>query len=115
MKRGYENAPYESMGTKRPPRPLVTEPVREDEFMRGKEAGPEPRPAPKRDIMIPTPEEEMKMRRQVEDEKMLREMDKSYQDASRRSMRLAKGGSVSSASKRADGIAQRGKTRGKYL
>ena len=31
------------------------------------------------------------------------------------SMNFAKGGKVSSASKRADGIAQRGKTKGRYL
>jgi hypothetical protein len=31
------------------------------------------------------------------------------------SIKMAKGGTVSSASKRADGIAQRGKTRGRYL
>jgi hypothetical protein len=33
----------------------------------------------------------------------------------REAMSYRKGGSVGSASKRADGIAQRGKTRGKYI
>ena len=114
MKRAYEDAPYESMGTKRPARRMM-EPVREDEFMRGKEAGLAPRPAPKRDMMVPTSEEEMKMRRQVEDEKMMRDMERAYEEAPSRSMGLAKGGSVSMASKRADGCAQRGKNKGRFV
>lgn len=42
---------------------------------------------------------------------------RDVEDAARkvRGMGYAKGGSVGSASKRADGIAQRGKTRGKYI
>jgi hypothetical protein len=90
-------------------------PVAEDEFQRGKEAGSVPRPAPKRDMMVPTPEEEARMRRQVEEEKMMRGMEREYEAAPRRTMGMAKGGSVGSASKRADGIAQRGKTRGKFV
>ena len=114
MKRGYEDAPYHSMGTK-PPKRREMVPVMEDEFQRGKEAGPVPRPAPKRDMMVPTPEEEMRMRRQVEDEKMMRDMERAYEEAPSRSMGLAKGGSVGSASKRADGCAQRGKTKGRFV
>lgn len=123
MKQAYDRAVYESMGTKPPKRPRLLEPVMEDEFQRGKEAGPVPRPAPKRDIMIPTPEEVDRMRRQVEDDRMLRRMEEAYDRAAPESMkakggkikRYAKGGSVGSASKRADGIAQRGKTRGRVL
>ena len=114
MKKGYEEAPYHSMGTK-PPKRREMAAVMEDEFQRGKEAGPSPRPAPPRDMMVPTPEEEIRMRRQVEDEKMLREMEREYEAAPRRSMGLAKGGSVGSASRRADGIAQRGKTKGRMI
>lgn len=123
MKRGYEDAPYYSMGTTPPKRAALLMPVRADEFQRGKEAGPEPRPAPKRDIMIPTAEEEARMRRQVEDERDIRRMGEAYDRAAPESMKAkggkvkayAKGGSVGSASKRADGCAQRGKTRGKFV
>jgi hypothetical protein len=121
MKKGYEDAPYHSMGTK-PPKRREMAPVIEDEFQRGKEAGPAPRPAPPRDIMIPTPEEEARMKAQVDDERMMRQMEEAY-DKSRGSMRRAKGGSigyagggsVGSASKRADGCAQRGKTKGRII
>lgn len=52
-----------------------------------------------------TPEE-------VRDRKMRDRMDRAY-EASRTSMRA--GGKVSSASRRADGIAQRGKTKGRMI
>lgn len=79
-----------------------------------------PRPA------MPTPEEEARMRSQVEDERMMRRMGEAYENAPRESMGTmgrakggkigyAKGGSVGSASKRADGIAQRGKTKGTII
>jgi hypothetical protein len=72
--------------------------------------------------MIPTPEEEARMKAQVDDERMMRQMEEAY-EKSRGSMRRAKGGpigyagggSVGSASKRADGCAQRGKTKGKVI
>lgn len=119
MKKAAEEAPYHSMGTKPPKRARLLEPVREDEFMRGKEAGPVPRPMPKRDEMMPTPEEERRMRQQVEDDRMMRRMGEAYDRAAPESMKAkggkvkgyAQGGSVGNASKRADGIAQRGKTR----
>lgn len=55
-----------------------------------------------------------------DDEKMGRRMFKSVPEAAREGMAYdqagyAKGGSVGSASKRADGIAKRGKTRGKMV
>jgi ribonuclease HI len=91
-------------------------PVMPDEFQRGPEAGPYVRSAPmSREEMNITPEQERRMRQQVEDERMMREMDKAYEAAPRRSMRYAKGGSVSSASARADGCAQRGKTVGRMV
>ena len=104
MRKGYERAPYYSMGTKPP-----------------KEAAPAPAPAPAR--MPPAPmapaapmsDAEARARAQVEDEKMMQRMGKAYDEAAPRSMqRFAKGGSVS-ASRRADGIAKRGKTRGKFV
>lgn len=120
MKKAAEEAPYLSMGTKPPQRPRLLQPVMEDEFQRGKEAGPMPRPMPKRDEMVPTPDEERRMRKQVEDERMMRRMGEAYGRAAPESMKAkggkvkgyAKGGSVSA---RADGCAQRGKTRGKII
>ncbi len=123
MRKAAEEAPYHSMGTKPPQRARLLQPVMEDEFQRGKEAGPVPRPMPKRDEMVPTPEEERRMRRQVEDEKELRRMEEQYNRAAPDSMKAkggkvkgyAEGGSVSSASKRADGCAERGKTKGRFI
>ena len=43
------------------------------------------------------------------------EMDELTREVKRGSKGFAKGGSVSSASRRADGIATKGKTRGRYL
>jgi hypothetical protein len=65
--------------------------------------------------MIPTLEQQERMRRQKEESDMDTATDKAAQDAPRRSMGLAKGGSVSSASSRADGCAQRGKTKGRFV
>jgi hypothetical protein len=123
MRKAAEEAPYHSMGTKPPQRAKLLQAVMEDEFQRGKEAGPSPRAMPKRDEMVPTPEEEARMRRQVEDERMLRKMGEQYDRAAPESMKAkggkikgyAQGGSVSSASKRADGCAERGKTKGRFI
>jgi hypothetical protein len=117
MGKAFDDAPYYSMGTKRPPTPKPKTPVMPDEFQRGKEAGPASRPMPPRDMMVPTPDEETRMREQVKDERMMRRMGEEYDKAAPRSMKrgLAKGGMVESASKRADGCAQRGKTRGKFI
>lgn len=70
-----------------------------------------------RDEAVPTPAEESRMRAQVEDERNQRRMDDAYEQAAPRSMRrgFAAGGSVGSASKRADGCAQRGKTKGRMI
>ena len=82
-----------------------------------------PRARPTPPSMTPTPEEEMRMRRQVEDEKMMEGMGRAYDRAAPESMgtmrrakggkvkAYASGGSVGNVSKRADGIAQRGKTK----
>ena len=67
--------------------------------------------------LTPTPEQTRRMMEQVEEEKRQTRMNKAYDEAAPRSMRLgfAAGGSVSSASKRADGCAQRGKTKGRII
>jgi hypothetical protein len=98
MEQAYEDAPYHSMGTKPPVR---NAPV--PKTKRAQEpVAPEPMPSAMRDL---------------EDEKMRRRMEEAYDQAAPRSMKrgFAKGGSVSSASRRADGIAQRGKTKGKVI
>ena len=79
---------------------------------------PEPKPAlSPLEMRNPTPAEESRMRAQVEDERNQRRMDDAYEKAAPRSMRrgFAAGGSVGSASKRADGCAQRGKTKGRMI
>lgn len=87
----------------------------------GEQAPPPPPPPPSSmrmpDDMTPTPEQEDRMRRQVQDEREMQAMERAYKEAPRRSMQLgfAKGGAVGSASKRADGCAQRGKTRGRII
>jgi|688.fasta_scaffold311781_2 type IV secretory pathway VirB10-like protein len=117
MGKAFDDATYLSMGTKRPPAPKPRTPVMADEFQRGKEAGPEPQPMPPRDMMTPTLEEEARMREQLKDERMMRRMGEEYDKSAPRSMKrgLAKGGAVSSASSRADGCAQRGKTKGRFV
>jgi len=67
--------------------------------------------------LTPTPEQTRRMMEQVEEEKRQTRMNKAYDEAAPRSMRLgfATGGSVSSASSRADGCAQRGKTKGRFV
>ena len=102
------------MATKR--QSVTMLPVLPDEFQRGAEAGPDVRAAPlSREEMTPTAEQAARMRRQVEDERSLRDMERAAEAAKKRSFRYAKGGAVNSASKRADGCAQRGKTRGKFV
>lgn len=66
-----------------------------------------------------TAEQEARARAQIEDAKMQAQMSEAYSAAAPRSMgtykepvKKAKGGTASS---RADGIAQRGKTRGKMV
>jgi len=81
----------------------------------------EVRPAPPPPSMTPTPEAQRKMEEQLRDQRQQEEMDRAA-DISRRSSigtykeeKKAKGGMVGSASKRADGCATRGKTRGKMV
>lgn len=79
---------------------------------------PPPPPPPSN---IPSPEVQQRIRQQLEDQRMDEAMDRAADISRRSSMgtykeeRKAKGGMVGSASKRADGCAQRGKTRGKFI
>jgi hypothetical protein len=53
---------------------------------------------------------------QARQEEMARKMREAYEKAQKRSVSgMKKGGSVSSASKRADGCVTKGKTRGKFV
>jgi hypothetical protein len=82
---------------------------------------PKPSPLPKEELQRRVAERSAKVAaekeaaavREVKDA----EMDKKMQEASKKFSRrnFAKGGSVSSASKRADGCATKGKTRGKFV
>lgn len=67
--------------------------------------------------LTPTPEQTRRMEEIVKESKTQSRMNKAYDEAAPRSMRLgfASGGSVGSASKRADGCAQRGKTKGRII
>lgn len=111
MGKAYDRAPYHSMGTTPPkaapaPKPAAMPP-----------APPPPPPARARTDADMTPEEEAKIRRQLAQEKADKAADEAYANAPYESMgtkEYKKGGAVS-ASRRADGIAQRGKTRGKFL
>lgn len=96
--------------------PLI--PVMHDEFQRGAEAGPEVRNPPLNPAeMVPSAAQAARMKEQVEEERKQRDADKAYEESKRRSMKrgFASGGSVGSASKRADGCAQRGKTKGRMI
>ena len=79
-------------------------------------------PAPSSTVGAMTPEQEARARAIVEEAKQRSAMDKAYDAAAARSMgtykepvKKAKGGMIGSASKRADGCAQRGKTRGRII
>ena len=89
----------------RPPRPSGMD----------EEGGMAPRPP--RMPMTPRPEVEEAAMAEVQREKDREAMGRAYDEAPRRSMALGlkKGGSVGSASKRADGCAQRGKTKGRMV
>lgn len=67
--------------------------------------------------LTPTPEQTRRMEEIVKESKTQSRMNKAYDQAAPNSMRLgfASGGSVGSASKRADGCAQRGKTKGRMI
>lgn len=67
--------------------------------------------------LTPTPEQTRRMEEIVKESKTQSRMNKAYDQAAPNSMRLgfASGGSVGSASKRADGCAQRGKTKGRMV
>lgn len=65
---------------------------------------------------IPTLEQQERMRRQRDEEELDAATNRAATSATSQTMgRFAKGGSVSSASSRADGCAQRGKTRGRFV
>lgn len=108
MKRAYDEAPYHSMGTT-PPKQVKPAPA----------VVPPPVVAPRAPMPGDmTPEQEDKIRRRLAQEREDKAMDEAHRKAPYESMGTSeykKGGKVGSASKRADGIAQRGKTRGKYL
>jgi hypothetical protein len=97
MGKAYDRAVYDSMGTT-PPKPA--------------KAAPPPA----------APSAESRALAAVEDAKRQAQMDEAYNAAAARSMgtykepvKKASGGSVSSASSRADGCAQRGKTKGRMV
>ena len=84
-----------------------------------------PRISPMADRAVQTAEEALttppeptrRMMDQVEDERQQAKMNKAYEQAAPRSMKFgfAGGGSVGSASKRADGCAMKGKTKGRFV
>ena len=102
-------------------RPRVVGPfqaVNPPEMDADERAAREVRPPPPPPSMTPTPEAQRKMEEQLRDQLQQREMDRAANISRRSSMgtlKKAKGGMVGSASKRADGCAQRGKTRGKMV
>ena len=66
--------------------------------------------------LTPSPDVEGRAMDEVKRERMRERMGEAYEEAPMRSMgTYAKGGSVSSASKRADGCAERGKTKGRMI
>lgn len=69
------------------------------------------------DDMTPTPEQTRRMEEIVKEAKTQERTKRAYDQAAPNSMRLgfASGGSVGSASKRADGCAERGKTKGRMV
>lgn len=79
------------------------------------------RPPPPPPSNIPSPAVQRRLEEEMRDRQMMEDMDRAADISRRSSMgtykeeRKAKGGMVSSASKRADGCAQRGKTRGKFI
>lgn len=79
---------------------------------------PRPRPAPD---MTPSPEAQRRMQEQLGQQGEDEAADRASEISRRSSMgtlkpkQYAKGGSVSSASSRADGCAQRGKTKGRFI
>ena len=106
------------MSKKRAQSSMPLLPILPDEFQRGPEAGPEVRNPPLNPAeMTPSPAQAARMKQQVEEDRKQREMDKAYEESKRQSMKrgYASGGSVGSASKRADGCAQRGKTKGRII
>lgn len=72
-----------------------------------------PKPVNVKDEDYVSPKDRMDMEEQMREEKMQRANDAAYERS--RTTSYKKGGSVGSASKRADGCAVRGKTKGKML
>jgi len=109
---------------KTPPPPRVVGPfqgVNPPEMGADERAAREVRPPPPPPSMTPTPEAQRKMEEQLRDQRQQEEMDRAADISRRSSMgtykeeKRAKGGMVGSASKRADGCAQRGKTKGRFV
>lgn len=72
-----------------------------------------PKPVNVKDEDYVSPKDRMRMEEQMRDAKMIKDTEGAYEKS--RTTSFNKGGSVGSASKRADGCAVRGKTRGKVL
>jgi hypothetical protein len=72
-----------------------------------------PKPVNVKDEDYVSPKDRMAMEEQMRDAKMIKDTEGAYEKS--RTTAFKKGGSVGSASKRADGCAVRGKTRGKVL
>lgn len=72
-----------------------------------------PKPVNVKEEDYVTPAQRMAMEEQMRDAKMIKDTEGAYEKS--RTTSFKKGGSVGSASKRADGCAVRGKTRGKVL
>jgi hypothetical protein len=112
MGKAHDRAPYYSMGTTPPKeaKPVTPPPPKPAPVI----APPPARPKTDADM---TPEQEAILRRRMAQEKMDKGMDEAYERAPYESMgtkEYKKGGAVS-ASRRADGIAQRGKTKGRMV
>jgi hypothetical protein len=72
-----------------------------------------PKPVNVKEEDYVSPKDRMAMEEQMRDAKMIKDTEGAYEKS--RTTAFKKGGSVGSASKRADGCAVRGKTRGKVL
>ena len=71
-----------------------------------------PQPVNVSDEDYVSPSDIYEMDKQRKEDRDMRQAEKAY---SKSMTSMKKGGNVSTASKRADGIAQKGKTKGKYL
>jgi hypothetical protein len=72
-----------------------------------------PKPVNVKDEDYVSPKDRMRMEEQMREAKSIKDTEGAYEKS--RTTTFKKGGSVGAASKRADGCAMRGKTRGKVL